>query len=264
MAKPRQPAKREWMPGDELFFCGQPPFCLGQIDLRNHTAEKVKIKRLPISGLDLQTLRGTELNELRVFARLEPGESQVLPAQLLVHPQTKPGTYSGTVRFGDTERPVIVEVLESWDLAVAPNRVSLKVRNGERLSRTIVIRNVGNMPYTLRRASFLRLFQEGGVHTSIFEALKAGGREGYEKVLDEFMKRMSEKEVEPAKIRISSEHSVIEPGSSVQAELEITLPAELKRNHLYLGHVSFENAELVIDLEVLNGTVAAKGAENDD
>jgi hypothetical protein len=264
MAKPRQPARKEWMSGDALFFCGQPPFCLGQIDIRNHSAERLKIKRLPISGLDLQTWRGTELNEVRVFARLEPGESQTLPAQLLVHPQTKPGTYSGSVRYGETERRVVVEVLESWNLTVAPNRLSLKIRHGEPLSRTVLIRNIGNMPYTLRRANFLPLFQNGGVHTSIFEALKAGGPEGYEKVLDEFMRRMSEKEMESAKIRISSERPVIEPGSSVEAELEITLPAELKRNHLYLGHVSFENAELVIDLEVLNGTVAAKGAENDD
>ena len=264
MAKPRQPVRKERMPDDELFFCGQPPFCVGQIDIRNHTVERLKIKRLPIAGLDLQTWRGTALNELEVFARLEPGETQTLPAQLLVHPQTKPGTYSGSVRYGETERRVIVEVLESWNLTVAPNRLSLKVRYGERLSRTVLIRNIGNMPYTLRRANFLPLFQKGGLHTSIFEALKAGGPEGYEKVLDEFMRRMSEKEVESAKIRIISEQSVIEPGSSAQAELEITLPAELKKNHLYLGHVSFENAELAIDLEVLNHTVTAKGAKNDE
>jgi hypothetical protein len=251
MASPDEP----WVIlGDRLQFLGKPPLCLGHVHLQNRSLEKVRIKRIPLVASKLTGPAEVSISHLQLFARLLPGTALQATAQVLIPPQTPPGRYTAEALVGNVRKPVSVDVLESWDIGIIPASLSLKFHAGERLVRTVQLANRGNMPWDLRRAAFAPLQEVGGVHRSIFLSLKETVVPNYEVVLNNLVKQMQDTEVEPAKIRILSKVDVLPPGESRDLEIEISLPDNLKKGRRYNGEVSFENALLLLDIEVLENS----------
>lgn len=244
--------------GDRLQFLGKPTLCLGHVHLQNQSPEKVRIKKIPLVASKLTGPTEVSVSHLQLFARLLPGTALQATAQVLIPPDTPPGRYTAEALVGNVRKPVAVDVLESWDLAIIPAELSLKFDLGERLVRTVQLTNRGNMPWNLHRAAFATLQEVDGVHRNIFLSLKETPEPSYEKVLNNFVKRMRDTEVEPAKIKILSKTDVLRPGESQELRLEISLPDNLKKNRRYSGGVSFENASLLLNIEVLENSVRTR------
>ena len=234
-----------------MFFVGQPPFLAGQIELRNRSTGRLKLKQLRVSGLSLETAGGERLNTVRVPARLAPGQRARVPARLELSPGTPPGTYKGKIECGGKSRPVTVQVLESWKLEVIPSSISFKVRSDERASCSIRVTNVGNMPYTFHGTAVAPLREKNGPQDALCVTLKGPGAQGLEKALDELAGRLSEHDAGDATVEIKTDHRVLRPGETRAVELKFHAPETLKKDRLYAGAVSFENARLRFDLEIL-------------
>jgi hypothetical protein len=159
---------------------------------------------------------------------------------------------------GKARKQVFVDVLESWDIAVVPTSFSLKPAGGKRLVRTIHVTNRGNMPWEIRAAALVPLQERNGIHRNIFLSLKNSEKGGYESVLNDFAARMKEALMEPAKIKIISKTTFVPPGETKEMDIEISLPANVKKNRLYSGEVPFENARLLLDIEVREKSTTAK------
>jgi hypothetical protein len=253
-------------PGWELVekathFTGRPPFCTAQLEFLSRSSEKIKIKRLPLSGVDIQAPNGLPLTVVDVSVKLAPGAREMVSTQLAVHPQTPPGSYYGELGYGEQRRPVTIEVLPLWQLHIAPAGLSFKLKAGEIATQTHWFTNKGNMTCILRKATFAPLAENGGIHRALFRALKAVGDEGYEPVLNHFASELQKTEVEPATVKIRGD-TTLKPGECKQLTLEYHFPMDLRRNHIYRGSVSFENTHVRFDLEVSGNKETSDGKVN--
>ena len=244
--------------GEHMRFIGKPSSCLGNIHLRNRTDEKLRVKRIPLSASKLAGPVKVLVRDLEVFAVLPPGAEAHICCKIPLPPQTPPGKYSAQALMGEARKPVLVDVLESWDIALIPTELSLRPADGKRLVHTIQVTNHGNMPWEIHGAALAPLQEKNGIHRNIFLSLKNCVKGGYEGVLNDFAARMKETVVEPAKIKIISKTAFLQPGETREMDLEISLPANVKRNRRYSGEVPFENARLLLDIEVRGKSAAKK------
>lgn len=238
--------------GDRVQFIGTPLLCAGHVHLHNRSTDEVRIKRIPIAGSKLTGPTDVPVSDLRTSAKLLPGSSLQAPCTLRLPPQTPPGRYRAELVVGGERKLVLVDVLESWDLAIIPSALILKVHAGKPAVCTIQLTNLGNMSFTLPRGALVPLDESGGVNRSIVLSLKDAKAARYEDVLNELVKHLQETEVEPARVKIVSDRPVIAPGETQDLKLEISFPAKLKRNRRYRGDIAFENARLMLDIEVLD------------
>jgi hypothetical protein len=241
-----------------LHFVGKPDRCAGFIALHNPSAAKIRIKSLPLASSRLSGPVELSVSHLRVFARLCPGASLLVPARLPIPPDAPPGQYKAELLAGKTRKPLTVDVLESWDLAVVPEEVSFKLHRQGSAKVQAQLRNRGNMPYVVPRAGLAPLQEEDGIHRNIFLAIKNTPGADYEKTVSDFFGRMRETIVEPARIKIVSGTETLGPGETGEMEIEILPPDNLKKNRRYHGAVSFENARLLFDIEVLENSTRAE------
>lgn len=236
---------------DPLHFIGPPGGCSAFADLHNRSAQKLNVRRLPIMAAGVRTADNLPLTQLELSALIAPGASSRARLKLALHPQTPPGRYEAEVVVGKEPRKVTIQILEAWDVAVLPEALSIKKAPGDNgLSRTILVTNRGNMPWHVPDAVFAPLKEQEGLHRNIFQSLRASGEKGLTDVLNDFVKRMQETEVEPATVRITSSREALKPGETRELGLEISLPKELKKHRRYTGSISFENAHIALDIEV--------------
>ncbi len=236
---------------DPLHFIGPPGSCSAFVDLHNRSVQRVNVRRLPIMAAGVKTAENLPLTELELSALIAPGAFSRARLKLALHPQTPPGRYEAQIVVGKEPRKATIQILEAWDVAVLPEALSIKKGPGENgLTRTILVSNRGNMPWYVPDAVFAPLKEQEGVHRNIFQSLRASGANGLTDVLNDFVKRMQETEVEPATVRITSPQDVFKPGETRELELEISLPKELKKHRRYTGSISFENAHVALDIEV--------------
>jgi hypothetical protein len=252
-----QAGKRE-AEGTPLFFIGNPPFLVAHVEVRNRSGERMKLKQARLSGLNLQTPRGSRLETASLFASLAPNEQTKVPFRLEINPHTPPGTYEGQIDCAGQRRPVTIKVLENWKLQVSPGRVSFKISPDQPASCTVQLVNLGNMPYALPRAAFAPLQERDGVHSALFAALKNSGGDGHQRVLDELARQLGNREVEPVTVEIKASHHDLAPGESREVELQLRKLDGLKKHRLYTGFVRFENAKLRIEIELLNQAATAE------
>lgn len=248
------------IPDESLHLIGKPGQCFGQVNVCNRSSQKVRIKRLPLAEPGLRGPGKVPVTELQLFARIPPGATAQVQAHLPIPPHTPPGRYTGEVVVGDVTRRAIVDVLESWELGILPAEISLKLQAGngdaapEPVKRLIQLINRGNMPWSLRRSALASLEEEDGVHRNVFQSFTQTEGDDYQTVLNDFVRRMRETEVEPARIRFLGDADVIQPGDTRNLEIEIAPPKNLKRNRRYTGSASFENAVLFLDIEIVKNS----------
>ncbi|MGH8094619.1 MAG: hypothetical protein ACREIF_14305 [Chthoniobacterales bacterium] len=234
-----------------LVFIGQPAHLQGHIELRNRGREQMKIKHLPVHGMDLEVAPGAPFRALPVYAKLLPNEQRKASASFRLNPQTPPGIYKGEIEAAGSRRPLQVHVLETWGVRCAPASLSLKVAPGAQVARTIQLRNTGNMPYTLNRSALVTLKERKGLHEAIHHAIKNAAATSTQAVLDEFFREMSDREIEPVVVKCKTAERELAPGESRTVELEMQLPRGLRRHRQYLGAIEFENAKVRLEIEIV-------------
>lgn len=259
MKPPVESADEPWVVlEDRLQFLGKPTLCLGHLHLHNRSDEKVRIKRIPLVESRLTGPADVSVSHLQLLARLLPGTELQVRAQVLIPPHTPPGRYTAEALVGNIRKPVAIDVLESWDLAILPASLSLKPHLGERPVLTVQLTNRGNMPWNIPRAAFAPLEGGDGIHHNIFLSLTKTREPTFEAVLNDFVKRTRENEVEPAKVKILSDADVLAPGETRELQLEISLPDSIKKNRRYRGVVQFDNAALQLNIEVIGNSVRTR------
>lgn len=243
---------------DRLQFLGKPALCLGHVHLHNRSDEKVRIKQIPLVDSKLTGPADVSVSHVQLFANLLPGTALQARAQVQIPPHTPPGKYTAEALVGNVRKQVAIEVLESWDLAILPTELSLKLQIGERPVRTVHLINRGNMPWSLPRAALAPLEEQDALHPNIFLSLTKTAEPTFAGVLNDFVKRMRESEVEPAKVKILSDAEVLSPGETLELQLEISFPDNIKKNRRYCGTVQFDNARLGLDIEVLGNSARTR------
>lgn len=250
MEKEAVPVEAKWELGPGPFILtGQPPICEGTVELINKSAENLRLREIEIADLDFKSKQTPVPAAARTFARLGPHARSKFPVQLLVGDTLPPGTYTGQLRSGSQRKPVVVHVLERWDLRITPQSAILAGGPGEKLTLRAWITNHGNVNFDLPRSGLIFLEDELEIPRSLTLALKEAGNQGYQKFLDELVKALAENGVKSAPVKIHSEAPVIGPGEAQEVELEVRIPEDMKKNRVYRGSLRFKNTSLSLEVE---------------
>ncbi|HSI55978.1 MAG TPA: hypothetical protein VLA16_00385 [Ideonella sp.] len=251
-----------------ITLIGRPALLRGSVLLANRSAQKFKLKtatlnlkdggsgdpHLPRQGLALQ-----------VSARLPPGAAAHAPLQLSLDARTPAGTYHGEAVFdalGET-REAVLRVLEHRALSLRPSHFELYGRPGGSLSLPAVVTNLGNVAFTLPKASPLTLGEDNAFSALFHAAMARKGAEGHQVALDAFTELLAASEVESGRVVWAADGGkTLAPGESLSTELVFELPEKLSRRRAYVGGFVVGRAACSVELEVDIDEPAPPGANN--
>jgi hypothetical protein len=250
MEKQETVVEEKWGLGaGPIVLTGRPASCQGYVELINRSAEDVEPRAVAITGLDLGSRQRHPPAVARVSARLGPHARVRAPIEVTLDPTTPPGSYTGQLYSGSQREELVIHVLENWDLRIVPQSVTVTARPGDKLALRIAITNLGNIEFTLPNSVPLHLDHKLELIQCLNTALRAAGRQGFEKVLDRFAQELAEGVVGPATVKFKLEDPRIRAGETKQVELEIQLPDEMKSDRGYAGKMRFKNTSLRIEVE---------------
>ncbi|MGH3116971.1 MAG: hypothetical protein ACRDQ2_07620 [Gaiellales bacterium] len=255
MEKYTATAGEAWRLGEGPFiFSGVPPICVGELELVNHSEDKVKVRAIPVVGHQDETVASLGLGKLRVGARLAPRDRMRVSAHFLVDPRTPSGRYTADLACAGQREPVVIHVFESLGLEVEPGTIELRGAGGDLLRTPLVVTNRGNVTETVPELRLVFLEERNWIGRSLVFALRESTEdEGHEAFLDRVVRELRATVARPARVTLSGTASEIRPGDKRELELEIALPAELIKGRTYTGSTPFMSSKLFFKVEC-NGT----------
>jgi len=232
-----------------IVFTGTPASCQGYVELINKSAEDVEPKAIAITGLEGLSAQGRLPEAAKVSVRLRPHQRLRVPIEVALDPTTPPGSYTGQLSCGSQTEDVVINVLEYWDLRIAPQNVTITASPGGRVPLRILFTNLGNTEVTLPKSVSLHLEHNLEINRHLDTALKATGQQGFQKFLDRLVQELAEAAVSAATVQFKPEGTRFHSSETKEVELEIQFPEDLKRNSIYKSTLKFKNARLVLEVE---------------
>jgi hypothetical protein len=230
---------------ERLVLIGPPERLAGIVRLSNPGPEKLKVKSAPITLKD----GGTAL--LTVGARLAPGATQHVEAEVALDPRTPPGERHGEVVLGDQKQAVVLKVLERRAVAVVPSAFELHGAPGATVGVPVVLTNLGNVAFDVPKLALVAL-GEAQAFTHLFHvAMAKKGGEGHQAALDNFAQLLSASEVDAPKAWFGDGAAcTLAPGDRLETEIRFELPANLARHRLYRGTFALGRTLCSVEIEV--------------
>jgi hypothetical protein len=258
MEKYTAPPGEAWRLGEGPFvFSGVPPICSGELELVNESDEKVKVRAMPVVGLQHEAVAQLGLGEVRMAARLMPHDRTRARAFFLLDPGTPPDTYTAEILCADQREPVVIHVFENPGLQVSPGAIRLRGAGGDVQEALVVVGNRGNLTETVPELALVFLEERNWVGRSLVQALQeTGDDERHQEYLDRVLHELKATVSRPARVTVKSGAGELRPGETRELKLEVALPSELIKGRIYFGSTRFMSAKLVFEV-VCNGTTSS-------
>jgi hypothetical protein len=223
-----------------LRFSGPPRALAGTIPLINTASQKQKIRSLAVNSDKLLGAASLPLREIPFYARLHGGEQLNIPARLVVHPQTPPGTYDLELTVGARTLPATVYVTEVVDLRVQPREVTILTGSASSYTRKFSIENAGNVPLPLGAQCECPLFEPVDLVSSMLIGLHKADKASAESLVKGFLTEWSD--LSAGALIVKREPMILGPGQKAVVDVEFHLPPELKPHRHYHANLQFYNA----------------------
>jgi hypothetical protein len=239
-----------------LRFSGPPRALAGTIPLINTASEKQKIRSLAVTSDKLLGAANLPLREIPFYARLHGGEQLNIPARLVVHPQTPPGTYDLELTVGSRTLPATVYVTEVVDLRVEPREITILAGSASSYTRKFSIENAGNVPLPMGSHCECPLFEPVDLVSSMLIGLHKADKASAESMVKGVLTEWSD--LSAGTLIIKREPMILGPGQKAVVDAEFQLPPELKPHRHYHANLQLYNA--VGSVEIYT---TAKSGSND-
>jgi hypothetical protein len=232
---------------EKLVVAGPPHALHGQLQLRNDSDEKIKLRSLAVHDrAGDKGARKPRTATMHAAARLRPGEEALVGMRLEVSGQTAPGVYQMEVEIGDRSVPVQAHVTEHVDFKMEPSAVTLLVGANRVIEREFVAENAGNVPLPLGERCETPLLDSIDFITALREGLrKTVGIElksRMEKILDQIG------QVQVGPLVVQRERVTLRPGERRQITARFELPEDIKPSRHYRAVLELYNATLLVDI----------------
>lgn len=243
------PPEKAWHLGEGPFiFSGIPPACSGELELINTSDQKVKVRTIP--AVHKEGPVAGVLGEVQLAASIAPHSRVRVPAHFRLDPRTPPGTYKTSLSCGKQREATVVHVHENNGFKVDPRRIFLHGSAGDVLSRMLVIRNTGNVAFSVPDVSMVWLEEQDWLGRTVVYALRESPKsEGHQQFFDRVLEELRSTMVPATRVLFESKQSEIKPGDMAQVLLKLTLPKELKKGRTYLGFIKIPTRRLWLEIE---------------
>ena len=215
-----------------LVFMGPPESLTGTLRLQNPGADRAVLRRAAFHGDAVQ-------GEARFSARLQPGESRAVEIEATLGPHAPPGEHRVEVEIAGRRYPAVVQVSEVIDLEIEPSPIVLEHPAAGRVTKTVILRNAGNVALTIGEIGPVALDEELLSCRTGRAALADLGDD--EASLDGYvaavLRATKAAVADSGLLRVHNTRGSFElaPGEVVSLPLQITVPAKLTVGARYTG-----------------------------
>jgi hypothetical protein len=165
---------------------------------------------------------------------------------------TPPGSYEGTVKVGDHERRVVVDVEPRPKVRMSPRRLSLRGRPKEAVTAEVVVSNVGNVACDVRGAYVFALFDPSSLERATQRAFQSSAR-GEERFIDRIAAELSEGYAGTVRLKVDQGAGPLEPGDSRELRATLRLPDHLRSGRTYEGTWRIGTIGYNVEIETADG-----------
>lgn len=179
-------------------------------------------------------------------AVVQAGETATASLRLIVDPHTPSGEYLGEIEIAGSVRPLTLTVVETVQLAIEPTPVVLDSGAGTTFRKTVLFRNLGNVPLQIGHPGALPIGQERPFATAA-EIAAAGPSETVKELIGRLFERRGARlltEVGIMNVRMSEDSFVLPPGMSNAATLDCSLPDGLSPHRRYRAYAPLYDTDL--------------------
>jgi hypothetical protein len=149
---------------------------------------------------------------------------------------TPPGVYEGTMRIGDREQQVTVEVEPQVELRLFPTSLRLAGSPGEKIDAELTLINEGNAPARVRSGYSFWLVREEAADNVLGRLFEASGKPDLrDRRLERLLDAVEEQYGGNVRVRLQEGAGEIAPGASRELRVQFALPARLQPGRTYIG-----------------------------
>jgi len=182
-------------------------------------------------------------------AVLASGQASQGQLRLQLDPHTPPGDYVGEIEIAGTTHPLALTVVEQVRLSIDPDPIFLEGAAGSAVRKTVLFRNLGNVPLHIRHAGAVPLGEELPFAPTATAEIAVGGRG--ENAITKLLGTLFEgrhtrllKESGAMPVRLVDGDFTLAPGESEGAVVECTLPDDLLPHRRYRAYAPIYDADL--------------------
>jgi hypothetical protein len=243
--------------GEPLVLVGPPREVRGEFRVQNPTERKIIVRQPVLKTAAVRpraataaTVKGLPEGALalrRIIVR--PGQSRPVPVALALDPRTPPGTYQADLDVDGQQRTVVLHVTEDVALTIAPREIVIANRSGERIKKSVVFTNDGNVPVTVRPIGVVVLDEELAHCRALRGALADVGETM--KNLDDFVVALGRRYhalYQTLALRVQNDEVTIAPGETQSVDLTIAVPEKLEPRSRYTGYAAISTSTLTFTI----------------
>ena len=236
-----------------IVLTGTPRALRGFLPLRNRGERRAVLREVQVVDPDGKVGLGPMAQRLSTTV-LRPQQARTVPVSLAIDLATPPGEYRLSLHVGDRERDLIVHVVESIEVEVAPNPLVIENRPGVPIRKSVVVTNRGNVAIGIGEIGAVVLDDELMACRSLRATAATLGEtdddEGVTiaRMLTQLAREFRATLDQAGRLRVRNTSGQIElqPGGLGKVDLEIEVPDTLDPRTRFFGRIAIYNTDLEI------------------
>lgn len=182
--------------------------------------------------------------------------------RLRLDPATPPGRYEGGVEIAGVARPIVIDVVETIDIAIRPQPVVIDLASGPKHKTAVAIENRGNVPLTIDLAGDYPLGEEIAIFP---ERIERDESDALRRLADLFARtigaraRRAMRDAGTVTLAMPDGVMRIDPGATQTVAVGVTLPEGLSPGIRYRAFIPVYTAD--IELVAVTATKQAPPKE---
>jgi hypothetical protein len=238
------------LPGDaSLVLSGPPSKLTGQVELLNTGAARVVVRDAGVKDPGGVLTGGVSRPAFSTLV-LHPNQGRTVPLKIALAPSTPPGEYHVELDVAGQSRPLVLNVMETFDVTVQPDTLVVANLPGQAQHKRLSVTNEGNVAFTIGALGPVDLeddLAQDRIRRLVVEPWAETTDLDIEALVVAIL-RATREEVPPGSLEVSNLTGDIRvmPGQTVSLDLAITLQTELPPNRRYRGVMPL----LTTDLEI--------------
>ena len=249
MASPR--ADFLAIPKDQsIAIAGTPGALRIDLPLLNSSGSPVVVRDVDVKAR-MASKQGSSVPEISASLTtvVQAGQAGRGTLQLRVDAHTPPGEYAGEVEISGSVRQLALTIVEQVRLSIDPRPIVLDGSPGSTAQKTVVFRNLGNVPLHIRDPGLVTVGEEVPF-TSTATAEVSVARPAAE-TLTRLLGKLFEgrqahlfKEAGAMTVRLLNGTFTLAPGTTASVAVECAIPDGLSPDRRYRAYAPLYNADL--------------------
>jgi hypothetical protein len=236
--------------GQSIAIVGTPGFLRIDLPLLNSSGSPVVVRDTDVRAMMTSKEGRAPLGiSASLTAVVQAGQVGRGTLQLQIDAHTPPGEYAGEVEISGSMRQLALTIVEQVRLSIDPRPIVLDGSPGSTGQKTVIFRNLGNVPLHIRDPGSVTVGEElpfASTATAEVTAVRPAN-EAVTRLLGKLFERRQAhllKEVGVMTTRLLKGAFTIEPGAMVSALVECVLPDNLLSDRRYRAYAPIYNADL--------------------